>query len=47
MFALMLPFLFGIVGLGMEAGMWFKERRQLQTIADAAAVSAAIENAYG
>ena len=47
MFALMLPILFGIVGLGMEAGMWFKERRQLQTIADSAAVSAAIENAYG
>lgn len=47
MFALMLPVLFGIVGLGMEAGMWFKERRQLQTIADSAAVSAAIENAFG
>ena len=47
MFALMLPLLFGIVGLGMEAGMWFKERRQLQTIADTAAVSAAIENAFG
>lgn len=47
MFALMLPVLFGIVGLGMEAGMWFKERRQLQTMADSAAVAAAIENAYG
>lgn len=47
MFALMLPVLIGIIGLGMEAGMWFKERRELQTIADAAAVSAAIENAYG
>ncbi|HEY9163607.1 MAG TPA: TadE/TadG family type IV pilus assembly protein [Magnetovibrio sp.] len=47
MFALMLPVLFGIIGLGMEVGVWFKERRQLQTIADAAAVSAAIENAYG
>lgn len=47
MFALMLPVLFGIIGLGMEVGIWFKERRQLQTIADAAAVSAAIENAYG
>lgn len=47
MFALMLPILFGIVGLGMEAGMWFKERRQLQTIADSAAVAAAIEMAYG
>ena len=47
MFALMLPVLFGIIGLGMEVGVWFKERRELQTIADAAAVSAAIENAYG
>lgn len=47
MFALMLPILFGIVGLGVEAGLWFKERRELQTIADAAAVSAAIENSYG
>jgi len=47
MFALMLPVLFGIVGLGVEAGIWFKERRELQTIADAAAVSAAIENAFG
>ena len=47
MFALMLPVLFGIIGLGMEVGIWFKERRQLQTIVDAAAVSAAIENAYG
>lgn len=47
MFALMLPILIGIIGLGMETGMWFKERRELQTIADAAAVSAAIENTYG
>ena len=47
MFALMLPVLFGIVGLGFESGMWFKERRELQTIADAAVVSAAIENSYG
>ena len=47
MFALMLPVLFGIIGLGVEAGLWFKERRELQTIADAAAVSAAIENSYG
>lgn len=47
MFALMLPVLFGIVGLGVEVGIWFKERRELQTIADAAAVSAAIENTFG
>ena len=47
MFALLLPVLFGIVGLGVEAGLWFKERRELQSIADSAAVSAAIELAYG
>jgi len=47
MFALMLPVIFGILGLGVEAGLWFKERRELQTIADVAAVSAAIENSYG
>lgn len=47
MFALMLPVLFGIIGLGVEAGLWFKERRELQTIADVAAISAAIENSYG
>ncbi|MBF0246679.1 MAG: pilus assembly protein [Alphaproteobacteria bacterium] len=47
MFALMLPVLFGIIGLGVEAGIWFKERRELQTIADSAAVAAAIERAYG
>ena len=47
MFALMLPVLFGIIGLGVETGIWFKERRELQTMADAAAVSAAIEAAYG
>ncbi|MBL4748595.1 MAG: pilus assembly protein [Magnetovibrio sp.] len=47
MFALILPILFGMVGLGLEAGMWFNQRRELQTIADAAVVSAAIENSYG
>ncbi|MBF0250920.1 MAG: pilus assembly protein [Alphaproteobacteria bacterium] len=47
MFALMLPVLFGIVGLGVEAGIWFKEKRELQTLTDAAAVSAAIERTHG
>ncbi|MBL4691757.1 MAG: pilus assembly protein [Magnetovibrio sp.] len=47
MFALMLPVILGVVGLGVEAGMWFKDRRELQTIADAAVISAAIENSYG
>ncbi len=47
MFALMLPVLVGLVGLGVESGMWFSERRALQTLADTTAVSAAIENSYG
>lgn len=47
MFALMLPVMIGFVALGIDVGIWFKDRRQLQTMADAAAVSAAIENTYG
>lgn len=47
MFAIMLPIILGVAGLGVEAGMWFKDRRELQTIADAAVISAAIENSYG
>jgi len=47
MFALMLPILFGIVGLGVDAGQWFKERSELQTIVDAAVIAAALENASG
>ena len=47
MFALMLPVLIGFVGLGIDAGMWFQERRSMQTATDAAAVSAASERAVG
>ena len=47
MFALMLPVIMGVVGLGIDAGMWFKERRSMQTATDAAAVSAASERAIG
>ena len=47
MFALMLPIIIGIVGLGVDAGMWLKERRSMQTATDAAAVSAASERAIG
>jgi len=47
MFALMMPFILGVIGLGVEAGMWFKDRRELQSIADSASISAAVENAYG
>lgn len=47
LFALMLPIIIGFVGLGVDAGMWFKEKRSMQTATDAAAVSAAIERALG
>lgn len=40
MFALMLPFL---VGLGVEVGYWFQHRRDVQTLADAAAIAGAYE----
>ena len=47
MFALLLPVIFGLIGLAIEAGVWFKDRGELQAMADAAAVSAAVENSYG
>ncbi|MCK5166025.1 MAG: pilus assembly protein [Rhodospirillaceae bacterium] len=47
MFALTLPVILGFVGLGIDAGMWFKERRNMQTATDAAAVSAALERTFG
>ncbi len=47
MFALLLPALIGIAALGIDVGIWFKDRRELQTIVDAAAVAAAIENYNG
>lgn len=43
MFALMLPILLGAVVLGVEIGNWYYVHRQLQTIADAAAIAGAIE----
>ncbi|MCK5444626.1 MAG: hypothetical protein KAI73_03330 [Rhodospirillaceae bacterium] len=47
MFALMLPVIIGFAGLGIDAGLWYKDRRSMQTATDAAAVSAAIERTYG
>ena len=41
MMALMLPLLLGFTGLGVEVGSWFQNKRDIQTIADAAAVSGA------
>ncbi len=43
MIALMLPLLLGFVGLGVEVGSWFQNKRQIQTIADAAAIGGAYE----
>ncbi|MBI2978324.1 MAG: hypothetical protein HYY38_05770 [Rhodospirillales bacterium] len=43
MFALMLPILIGFIGLGVEVGLWYKERRDLQAAADAAALAGAYE----
>jgi len=43
MFALMLPILVGAVGLGVEVGFWYQHRRDVQTLADAAALAGAYE----
>jgi len=47
MFALMLPILIGFLGLGVEVGLWYNERRNLQAAADAAALAGAYEVAEG
>ena len=47
MFALMLPVIVGFIGLGVEVGMWYKERRDIQTAADAAALSGMFEKNGG
>jgi Putative Flp pilus-assembly TadE/G-like len=47
MFAVMLPVLVGAVGLGVESGQWYANKRGLQTAADAAAISGAFERAHG
>ncbi len=45
MLALMLPVMIGFIGLGVEAGMWFQNKRDIQTAADAAAAAATL-NGY-
>lgn len=47
MFALMLPVIVGFIGLGVDVGLWYVERRTIQTAADAAAVSAMYEKDAG
>ncbi len=43
MFALMLPLMLGFIGLGVEAALWYKSHRDLQSAADAAAIAAGYE----
>lgn len=45
MYAIVLPGLLGLVGLGVETGYWYVGKRDLQTQADAAALTAAYEKA--
>lgn len=40
MAALLMPILVGAIGLGVEVGLWFQQKRSLQTMADAAAIAA-------
>jgi Flp pilus assembly protein TadG len=47
MTALLLPVLFGFVGIAMEIGAWYAERRAMQGAADAAAFSAAVAYTAG
>src|SRR5690606_14933477 len=37
----------GMLGLGVEVGLWYAGKRSLQTAADAAALSGALERAKG
>lgn len=41
-FAIVLPALFGFVGLGVEVGLWFSRKRSLQAAADAGAMAGAL-----
>lgn len=40
-FALILPVFIGFAGLGFDATLWFMEKRQLQSVADSSAITAA------
>ncbi len=46
-FALMLPVIFGMIALGLEAGLWFHDYRVQQTATDAAVVTAAYTRSEG
>ncbi|NQU59494.1 MAG: pilus assembly protein [Rhodospirillales bacterium] len=43
LFALMMPVLLGVIGMGVEVGFWFSKHRDLQSAADAAALAGGYE----
>lgn len=45
--AVTVPVLVGFAGIGVEVGMWYNAKRELQTAADAAALSGAFERIRG
>ena len=45
--AVALPVIVGFAGAGIEVGMWYSDKRDLQTVADAAALSGAFERVRG
>ena len=47
LFALAMPVLIGFLALGTEVGVWYLERRQMQTAADMAAIAGAYERLAG
>ena len=46
-FAIVLPSVLGLTGLGTEVGVWYKTKRSLQTAVDAAAVAGTLERSMG
>ena len=46
-FAILLPLLFGFMGLSLDAGLAYVEKGKAQDIADAAALAGAAHSLYG
>lgn len=47
LFALTLPAVVGVAGLGVETGLWYYQQRELQAAADVAAIAGAVEKRAG
>jgi hypothetical protein len=47
LFALTLPAVVGVAGLGVETGFWYYQQRELQAAADVAAIAGAVEKRAG